>query len=232
MLANDVDGDGPVLSAAGTDYEEDDPTGPAKFQIDLVSSAADSAQVRVRYGGGGRPDPSIRPWPGGDVWKSPDIEIRNAKSDVDGQWLNVPWAGHTNRVVAKVGNGGNFLAKNVPVNFFVKDFSISGAPEFQIGSDRKDVAPGATVEFETEWTPPANTPTDDAHYCVVVRIPLFQDPGNPAIVELPSSITLPSRTTRVSSRRARRLRRAACRMSPSTTRIPTARASGSSDNSR
>ncbi len=184
MLANDVDGDGPVLSAAGTDYEEDDPTGPAKFQIDLVSSAADSAQVRVRYGGGGRPDPSIRPWPGGDVWKSPDIEIRNARSDVDGQWLNVPWAGHTNRVVAKVGNGGNFLAKNVPVNFFVKDFSISGAPEFQIGSDRKDVAPGATVEFETEWTPPANTPNDDAHYCVVVRIPLFQDPGNPAIVEL------------------------------------------------
>jgi M6 family metalloprotease-like protein len=184
LLAKDVDGDGPVLSVGGTDYEEDDPSGPAKFQLDLVSSSADSAQVRVRYGAGGRPDPSIRPWPGGDNWRSPDIEVRNAKSDADASWLNVPWAGHTNRVVAKVRNGGNFLAKGVAANFFVKDFSITGAPEFSIGSDHKDISPGATVEFETNWTPPANTPTDDAHYCVVVRIPLFQDPANPAIVEL------------------------------------------------
>ena len=184
LLGNDRDGDGSVLSGAGTDYEEDDPSGPAKFQFDVVSTAADSAQVRIRYGGGGRPDPSIRPWPGGDNWRSPDIEVRNAKSDLDGAWLNVPWAGHTNRVVAKVGNGGNFLAKSVVVNFFVKDFSITNAPEFSIGSETKDVAPGATVEFQANWTPPANTPTEDAHYCLVVRIPLFQDPGNPAIVEL------------------------------------------------
>jgi M6 family metalloprotease-like protein len=184
MLPNDVDGDGPVLSVLGSDYEEDDPSGPAKFQVDLVSSAMDSAQVRVRYGAGGRPDPSIRPWPGGDVWKSPDIEVRNARSDADVAWLNVPWAGHTNRVVAKVSNGGDFIAKNLAVNFFIKDFSLTSAPEFPIGTDRRDVAPGATIEFQTNWTPPANTPTDDAHYCVIVRIPLFQDPGNPAIVEL------------------------------------------------
>jgi len=184
LLATDRDGDGPLLSVNGANYEEDDPSGPAQFQLDVVSAAADSAQVRVRYGGGGRPDPSIRPWPGGDVWKSPDIEVRNAKSDADSAWLNVPWAGHSNRVVAKVANGGDFLAKSVRVNFFVKDFSITSAPEFSIGSDTRDIAPGATVEFQTTWTPPANTPTDDAHYCVVVRIPLFQDPGNPAIVEL------------------------------------------------
>jgi M6 family metalloprotease-like protein len=182
-LANDVDGDGPVLTSS-LDYEEDDPTGPAEFTFDVLSTNSDNAEVRVRYGAGGKPDPSIRPWPGGNNWQSPDIEVRNAKSDADGQWLNVPWAGHTNRVVAKVANGGDFVATDVRANFFVKDFSITGAPETPIGSATHTINPGATVEFETNWTPPANTPTNDAHYCVVVRIPLYQDPGNPAIVEL------------------------------------------------
>lgn len=96
----------------------------------------------------------------------------------------MPWAGHTNRVVAKVTNSGDFPAAGVRVNFFVKDFTVGAAPETGIGSVVHDIAPGATVEFETTWTPPANTPTDHGHYCVVVRIPLHQDPGNPAIVEL------------------------------------------------
>ena len=182
-LLNDPDGDGPVLTT-GLDYEEPDPSGPAHFSLDVLATHADRAEVRVRYGAGGRPDPSIRPWPGGNVWKSPDIEVRNAKSDADGQWLNVPWAGHSNRVVAKITNGGDFIAKGVRANFFVKDFTITNAPESPLGSATHDIAPGATVEFETLWTPPANTPTDDGHYCIVVRIPLYQDPGNPAIVEL------------------------------------------------
>lgn len=59
-LADDVDGDGPIL-LPGLDYEEEDPTGPAHFSLDVLSTTADSAQVRVRYGAGGRPDPSIRP---------------------------------------------------------------------------------------------------------------------------------------------------------------------------
>ncbi|MCF4122802.1 hypothetical protein L1785_17635 [Antribacter sp. KLBMP9083] len=182
-LLDDVDGDGSVLTTS-MDYEELDPSGPASFSFDVLSTGGDSAQVRVRYGAGGRPDPSIRPWPGGDVWQSPDIEVHNDRNAADAAWRNVPWAGHTNRVVAKVANGGDFVATAVRVNFFVKDFTVGGAPETPIGSATHDIAPGATVEFETTWTPPANTPTDDAHYCVVVRIPLYQDPGNPAVVEL------------------------------------------------
>lgn len=127
-----MDGDGPVL-VPGTDYEEADPSGPAHFSLDVLSAGADSAQVRVRYGAGGRPDPSIRPWPGGDVWQSPDIEIRNEKSTADPAWRNVPWAGHTNQIVAKVTNSGDFVAKSVRVNLFVKDFAIGSAPETPIG---------------------------------------------------------------------------------------------------
>jgi hypothetical protein len=183
MLRNDADSDGPVLGTGG-DYEETDTSGPANFQFDVVSTAADSAQVRVRYGVGARPDPSIRPWPGGQVWKSPDIAVTNARSTTRPEWANTPWAGQTNTITATVVNRGNFVATNVVVNFYVKDFAITDAPETLIGSDMRTIPANASQAFTTTWTPPANTPESGAHYCVVVRIPLYQDPGNPAIVEL------------------------------------------------
>ncbi len=183
LLPNDPDGDGPVLGPSN-DYEEFDFSGPANFQFDVVSVAADSAQVRVRYGSNGRPDPSIRPWPGGEVWQSPDIEISNERSRTRAEWRNTPWAGNPNTITARVMNRGNFVATNVQALFFVKDFTVGDAPEVYIGRDTKTIAANATVDFSTVWTPPSNTPENDAHYCVVVRIPLYQDPGNPAIVEL------------------------------------------------
>lgn len=181
-IMNDVDGDGPILRP-GDDYEEFDTSGPAQFQIDVVSTAADSAQIRVRYGAGGRPDPQIRPWPGGNVYQSPDIEVRNARNAADTAWANVPWAGNDNTVVAKIRNGGDFPAPQVRALFSVRDYGING-PEMNLPSDSQDIPAGNTVEFTTSWRPPANTPTNDAHFCIKVQIPLYQDPGNPAIVEL------------------------------------------------
>lgn len=183
MLPNDPDGDGPVLGT-GNDYEETDVSGPANFQFDVISTASDSAQVRVRYGAGGHPDPSIRPWPGGDVWQSPDIVVSNARSTTRAEWLNTPWAGQLNTITARVTNRGNFVATNVTVNFYVKDFTLGDAAETWLGRDVRTIAAGAVTDFSTTWTPPANTPENGAHYCVVVRIPLYQDPGNPAVVEL------------------------------------------------
>jgi M6 family metalloprotease-like protein len=183
LLPNDPDGDGPVLGSGG-DYDETDPSGPAQFQFNVVSTSADSAVVRVRYGAGGRPDPSIRPWPGGTDWQSPDIEVSNARSATRPEWNNTPWAGQSNTVTARVTNRGDFVATNVAVDFWVKDFTVGNAPETWIGRDTQTIPVGATVPFTTTWTPPANTPENDAHYCLVVRIPLYQDPGNPAIVEL------------------------------------------------
>ena len=92
QVPTDVDGDGPVLREPA-DYEEDDPSGPAEFSLEVISRSGDTAQVQLNYGAGGKPDPSIRPWPGGNNWQSPDILIMNAKSDADSSWLNVPWAG-------------------------------------------------------------------------------------------------------------------------------------------
>lgn len=184
QLLNDRDGDGAVLDAVGRDYKEYDYGGPAQFNVEVVSFGAQTAQVRVRYGAGGRPDPRIRPWPGGKNWQSPDIEIRTSLSDAEPKLLNIPIAGQENRVVARVANGGDFIATDVVTEFFIKDFSITGAPEHPIGSAVHTIAPQAVEEFQVSWTPPAETPVYGAHWCVIARIPLYQDLGNPAIVEL------------------------------------------------
>lgn len=183
LLNNDIDGDGAVLGN-GTDYEEtdtSDPVYPTDFRIDVSGIDGTKADVRVRYGVNSRPDPSIRPWPASPErqWQSPDIEVRNARNDVDPAWFNTPWVGNDNRVVAKVKNNGALDAPGVRVNFYVKNYNVGSNPETYIGFDTKDVAAGAMVEFQTNWVPPS-----EGHYCVVVRIPLYQHPVTPAVVEM------------------------------------------------
>jgi hypothetical protein len=65
-------------------------------------------------------------------------------------------------------------APQVRVNFHVKDFTIGSVPESWLGMMAKDIAAGATEEFETPWVPPS-----EGHFCVVVRIPLYLTPAVP-----------------------------------------------------
>ena len=179
LLPNDPDNDGSVLGN-GQDYEETDTTNagfPANFVAD-VSGINGKADVRVRYGVIGKPDPSIRPWPATPdrPWQSPDIEVRNARNAADPAWFNVPWEGNANTVVAKVKNGGQIDAPACRVNFFVKNYNIGGAPEAFLGSEVRDIPAGATVEFSTTWTPP-----NQGHFCIVVRIPLYILPSGAAV---------------------------------------------------
>ena len=183
LLNNDIDGDGAVLGN-GQDYEEvdtSDPVYPAEFRADVNGINGSKADLRIRYGVNGRPDPSIRPWPASPdrQWQSPDIEVRNAKNAADPAWFNVPWEGNTNTIVARVKNNGGINAPQVRVNFYVKNYNIGGAPEVFLGFDQKDINANQTVEFTTTWVPPSQ-----GHFCVVVRIPLYQHPTNPAVVEM------------------------------------------------
>ena len=182
LLRDDGNDDGAVLGNGDfyTETDNSDPLFPTDFRIDVSGINGSRADVRIRYGVNGRPDPSIRPWPAGPgrEWQSPDIEVRNAKNAADPTWFNVPWVGNPNTVVAKVKNAGNLDAPAVHVDFAVKNFNIGGAPEAWIGSETRDVAAGATVEFSAPWTPPAT-----GHYCVVVRIPLYQVPTALSVVE-------------------------------------------------
>jgi M6 family metalloprotease-like protein len=185
LLNNDVDGDGPVLGN-GQDYREtdfSDPTYPTDFEVDVSGiNGGAQADVRIRYGVNSKPDPSIRPWPAGPdrQWQSPDIEIRNARNQADPAWFNVPWAGNANQIVARIKNNGSLDAPQVRANFYVKDYNVGGTPETFLGTDVHDVPAGGAVDFLGNWTPPANS----GHYCIVVRIPLYQLPSNPAVVEM------------------------------------------------
>ena len=180
FVRSDTDGDGPLIGT-GKDFEEKDPGTQMDLKIEVVSTAADNAVVKVSYGANGKPEPGIRPWEGEPNWQSPDIEVRNDRADADpGTYFNTPWLGHDNKVIAKVRNSGDLLAKGVVVDFFVTEYSSGDGPWVPLGSDARDVGPGQTVEFSAGWNPPAD---EDKHYCVIVRIPLYQDPGNLAIVD-------------------------------------------------
>lgn len=181
LLPSDGDDTGAVLGNGEFYREIDSSPFPVEFRADVSGITTDKADLRIRYGTNGRPDPSIRPWPASPdrQWQSPDIEVRNAKNATDPSWANVPWVGNPNTVVAKVRNAGNVLAPQVRVNFYVKNFNIGGAPEVFLGSDVRDIGPSATVEFTTNWVPPST-----GHYCVVVRIPLYVVPTAPTVVEM------------------------------------------------
>jgi CARDB len=183
LLNNDIDGDGAVLGNS-QDYRETDttdPVYPTDFKVDVSGIGSSKANVRIRYGVNSKPDPSIRPWPAGPdrQWQSPDIEVRNMRNQTDPAWFNVPWIGNANTVIAKVKNNGALDAPQVRVNFYVKNYNVGGTPETFLGTDVKDVPAGATVEFQGSWTPPS-----DGHFCITVRIPLYQLPANPAVVEM------------------------------------------------
>jgi hypothetical protein len=187
-LRPDVEGEKSFF-LAGQDYKEKDTSSMAvaDFKMTVVSISGNDAVVKIEYGTNGRPDLYIRPWPGGDNWQSPDIEIRNARSIADpGQWFNTPWEGHVNTVVAKYHNRGPITAQNVRVEFFVKDYTVSNAPEASLGTDTHDVPPEsatATVEFSTQWLP-----GNQGHRCIIARTPLYIDASvNPNIVEISDS---------------------------------------------
>jgi M6 family metalloprotease-like protein len=181
LLPSDGDDTGSVLGNGEFYREIDSSPFPVEFRADVSAITTDTADLRIRYGTNGRPDPSIRPWPAAPdrPWQSPDIEVRNAKNATDAAWANVPWVGNPNTVVAKVRNAGNVMAPQVRVNFHVKNFNIGGAPEVFLGSDVRDVPAGATVEFTTGWVPPST-----GHYCVIARIPLYIVPTAPTVVEM------------------------------------------------
>jgi hypothetical protein len=187
LLADDGDGQGAVL-AVGENYEELDAAGNSTFRFEVLSADDDRANVRVSYQPVAAPqppwpngpDPSIRPWPGGDNWQSPDIRIENAL-----KLGNVPWTGHANTIVATVKNDGTIDATNVRVGFWVKDFTASATgPETFLGWDiPRNVVAGGTTEFQMSWTPPVLGPGifglfTFAHFCVVVRIAPHSQ-GNP-----------------------------------------------------
>ncbi len=184
LLNNDADGDGSVLDN-GDDYKEtdfSDPAYPTDFMVEASGIDGSKGDITIKYGVNGKPDPSIRPWPASADrrYQSPDIEVQNTRNLADAAWFNVPWINHSNTIIAKVKNRGTLNAPGVTVNFYIKNFNVGGAPETYLGTSTKDIAAGATVDFTyPSWVPPSG-----GHYCIIVRIPLYQNPNDPTVVEM------------------------------------------------
>ncbi|MET0982596.1 MAG: hypothetical protein ABWY02_10880 [Telluria sp.] len=172
--------------AEGQDYKEldtDEPShfAPAEFQMEVLRTGDDSADVRIRYGANLRPDPAIRPWPSpADAYQSPDIEIRNMRNAVAPEWFNVPWPGHDNEIVATVRNNSARAAPGVQVEFLIHDLAVGAAAPMLLDTATQDLPAGnVPVEFKARWFV-----TGSGHRCVIARIPLYQDPGDRTVVEL------------------------------------------------
>jgi M6 family metalloprotease-like protein len=185
FVTEDSDHDGWLISA-GQDLRETDPGNARQLVVKVDSISAAQAVLSITYNSNGRPDPSIRPWDGArSNWQSPDIEVRNSKSTENpALYFNTPWLGQENRVVAKITNRGDRPATGVEAEFFVTEFTTGEGPWQSLGTDTRSVDVDATVEFECTWFPPApSSPTDSKHYCIIVRINLYQDPSDPTIIE-------------------------------------------------
>lgn len=173
----DEDGDGSVLDA-GQDFTERDRLAN-ELAIEVTQIAAQQAKVNIRYGAGSRPDPSITPW-STDTWQSADIEVRNAVNQADPAWRNVPWHDHHNTVVATVHNAGRLDAPDVRVDFWITDMNVGGGTWQPLGTGIGSIPAGQSREIVcgTVWRPLA-----PGHYCIEVRIPLYQLPPPTYLVE-------------------------------------------------
>ncbi len=191
LIRDDSDADGGTF-ALNDDYEEQDTTSPEypnDFIVDVLSVSPSAAQLRIRYGDQ-KPDPQLTPWSAQSNWKSPDLEVRNARTAANPMYRDVPWEGHTNTLHARVRNRGEIDAPGVTVNFAVKDYTLTNGAETSLGSETRDVPAGATVEFTAPnvWIPPITSIIIGAglraHYCTVARITPYAHPLNPAVKEV------------------------------------------------
>ncbi len=169
-------GDGPVLGA-GQDYVETDLTevqNPLELTLVAENIATNTATVRVKYQNT-RPDPSIRPWPASDTrqWQSPDIEVRNARSEADSSWFNTPWVAHNNTIVATVSNNTDVAATGVEVDFYAQPFNLGMSGKEHLGSDTKDIPARGSAEFTCSWVPSIGW-----HTCLQVQIQDYKLPGS------------------------------------------------------
>ncbi len=182
--ADAIDEEGSFITSQ--DFKDKDTSSPGfenDFIVDVLSTNATTARVRVRYAADNKPDPGMTPWSPSSNWQSPDIEVVNARSLSDSSYRNIPWEGHDNWVRATVSNRGLSDAHGVTVDFFAKDFTFGGGAETGLGAQTLDVPIGPPVVFTSPntWRPPQvwfpfGNLSYKQHACFGGRFGPFQDP--------------------------------------------------------
>ncbi|SDM48243.1 hypothetical protein [Nonomuraea jiangxiensis] len=194
LLPNDVDGDGPVLSAAATDYEESDVTNPDRmndFRLTRLASGpfdpTNDVRVRVEYVGAHRAELQITPARGNGHWKSPDIDIDGPSGP------NIVVKGHKHRIRIRVRNAGSKAADKVTIRVGWLPFTTTPGTWQTIPSPTPlNIAAKSSATFEVDWMVPASVtvpatsgPAIEAeHFCVRVDIDRYVDPVDPTGSEI------------------------------------------------
>jgi hypothetical protein len=183
-LPNDVDGDGPVLTLNGTNYEESDVTNPDRMNDFRLTRGPDNASdqnlqtVKIDYIGAHRAELQITPAPGGKNFKSPDIDLDSPSG------ANRVTKGLNNKITIRVHNRGTKAANNVQIH--VKWLPFTTAPgSWNSLPDPSPIAIGAHADgtFTLNWTPPASIKVKDEeveHFCIRVDIDRYVDPTDPS----------------------------------------------------
>ncbi|MEZ5234225.1 MAG: hypothetical protein R2749_16190 [Acidimicrobiales bacterium] len=185
MLPVDVDGDGPVLRAAGADYEESDVTNPDRLndfrftrQPSAILGGDDNAvTVQIDYVGAHRAELQLRPAPGRGNFKSPDISLDGPGGP------NVAVKGKTMQIKVRVRNAGSKGASDVNIRAQWLPFTTSAGPWNALPSPPRQTIPSKQVrEFTIDWPLPAEVKVGDEqaeHFCVRVDVDRYVDPLDP-----------------------------------------------------
>lgn len=179
LVAPDAEGDTGLLQSAHT-WTELSIGRPGRLSIEVKSTTADSAVVRIISDGGGVPDVGVYDWDGGPKWQTVDIEVTNQYSDADPKkWKNVPVIGEPNKLRLTVHNFGDHDATGVVAHLSVAPFTTATGPWERRPDDApKNIPAGRTAVFETDWTP-----EQGSHFCVLGEVDLYVDPVDSTIVD-------------------------------------------------
>lgn len=195
ILARPDAGDGPILGTGETYHQQEtDPLQALDLKVEAVEVADNHAEVWLRYELH-NPDPSIRAWPASAErpYQSPDIVVRNDRSDADPSWFNCPWEDHNNTIEATIHNDSMADAPQVSVDFYEQSFNLGILPGERrlLGTVTSDIGHGDAVVFRQPWVP-----ADTSHKCIEVSLRPYTVPGSTVLESSPLNNFAQSNYTR------------------------------------
>ncbi|MDQ3870812.1 MAG: hypothetical protein M3301_04245, partial [Chloroflexota bacterium] len=187
-LADDVDGDGPVLSAKDRDYEESDVSSPERMHDFVITRGStsifdpDTVSVDITYLSAHRAELQISPAPGRGNFKSPDIDLAGPGG------ANRVVKGQKHTISARVRNAGTKDANDVRIRMSWLPFTTAPGSWTTLPDPPRQAIPAhSTRAFTMDWTPPASLQVDGKeveHFCVRVDIDRYIDPSDPSGSEI------------------------------------------------
>ncbi|WP_327107238.1 hypothetical protein [Nonomuraea glycinis] len=188
LLPKDADTEGPILIAAGEDYEETDtsdvPSNGSAHDFRLVldnTPTGNTTQVTVHYISAERPQLHIAPAPGRNGnWKSPDINVTGPMG------RNFLTGGRNHTIEVTVHNLGNLAANKVQIRVAWLPFTTSPGAWVQLPPPApQDIPANGRVVFPVSWNVPTTVGGVPAwHFCVRADVTAYVDPTDPAHSEI------------------------------------------------